>query len=1347
MIKKCLVILFAMLGVITHANANIKISPEAADSAIREIFSQEKDKASALATFKANLQADGGISALSIWKVCAAGGLDYDKNAADKTKCKQLQKKLLKEGSVTYFEVCGKDKGKSKGTEYCVDDFFTNKFIGGTQVQMSTAIALAQEYARIKDKDDSVTCSSAYREVGNDEAIKCASKNRNAFYEFVFDDVKETSDDTIRKSSQTAVCKMYGVESVEPICDSANGRCIGGVCKADAQTCPKINESLQKFGLSSKFVNGKCSVNYERLTDKKQLKTAFGIDNFAFCKGMGIQVGNEPAVDKYLKDYVAKQAGISASEVTCDPGFKTYTGQGCNVGMFAARDDVKTCHAKGQQIDFVFDDINELWETYKKGGVQAMSCKVSGGTYAGKRCIGLGKQQCDVLRKSNIATCPQCKAAEWDEATQSCVLPSAADVAALEKGVNISLMVGGAVVGVVVTVATGGAGAAIVLTGIETVGSAMEITSQLQINGMADDFLVESNKCRSASCAERIITQDLQRMSNIANDLLEAESTAIDSELARLAGLLPNNSPLLQKMAGVDGSTLDKNNKGFFDADSWEPEQVWRAVGVALQLASVAASVGKWVVGKTGMLAKRMPQATEALASKTRALVKVEKVGGALDATKVGLNSVDNVDDALKMANKVGGGIYDAAYFSKSASAVDDIFKNTDNLVQIKRADISGSTLRDIMRKAQQQGFECIDCAGDILKFSKKSGTVADTGADISNTARKVVNNVDNAPSASVANKVVDTATDAATKADDAAKAASSWADDLASIGVKEVDGVYTDIKTGKELTEAQVLNRIPSSLNDELAEIGIRQVDRGKYGTRYIDTATGQSVSSDEVVKRIGNMSSDSAARKGANTAANVGADAKSTTKNVTNNASNAGANTTSTTKNVTNNTSNAGANTTSTTKNATNNTSNAGNTVTTTNNTTGRFSEVPTYDEMVDSIYERFALPGQTKADFVKQFKDKNDFYDKAMQMTKASYDDELDMINSALKPLEEKGAKDLYKTAKEVSANKQAVNFTEEERQLINEYLNLQSIKAHVETGKANALNIIYNSAHDAGNLEKLANDSQKQIARILADNPRLKQNLSNFKNLTKNQQQRLAEDMVNSVAQSRNLKIEKIGFLDDTNLSTGFYRASDNGIYLNLKRIEDGDDLMDVINHELTHTMQNQVPKESIYGESISRQGWESYVSRHDYKVAAQVTPEGQIDTTKRLAGRDMLYDAYRNNPLEREAWVMGSNGKYLERADAYSKYRQIEKDMPLLQNQRKALDDAWEKVKVASDKYNQLNDVRSGATQTQVEAARKTYLEANAEYLRLEDSLSDLSQDIENGVNPLERYQKIYEGQM
>ena len=81
--------------------------------------------------------------------------------------------------------------------------------------------------------------------------------------------------------------------------------------------------------------------------------------------------------------------------------------------------------------------------------------------------------------------------------------------------------------------------------------------------------------------------------------------------------MLPNDSQLLIDIIGGDSLT-DANQKSLFDADSWEPEQIWRAVGITLQMTSIFASVGKWVLKSTGILAKDLPETTIKITSKAK---------------------------------------------------------------------------------------------------------------------------------------------------------------------------------------------------------------------------------------------------------------------------------------------------------------------------------------------------------------------------------------------------------------------------------------------------------------------------------------------------------------------------------------------------------------------------------------------------------------------------------------------------------------------------------------------------------------------------------------------------------
>ena len=620
--KRIVMILLSIFS-IAPCLANIHITPDAVVSVVQEFVHSDKVN-SVIGEYNNQLkQSNGtGISAQALWDVCAIAGWDIKKSDG-KSQCEKFVNALVRRSTIKFFHACAKEN-KGKAGYICVDDFFTNKIYGGTQVNLTPGQTLAKEYARLKHNDSTVQCRNKFDPGTLDDTLMCTSHNKNAYYEFVFDDLEEPKDQTIKNSIQSAICRMYDAKPTTAGCAgggtnvSGAATCWSASCAADSAKCAQINQSMAKFGYSATYKNNKCEINFNNINDKSKLKTAYGIDNFVFCHG--IQVANAPNVETYLKQYIAERAGVSASTVKCDSGFNTYTGTGCaRNGITDFKDDIKTCRVGNNQIDFVFDDINEKWKKTVKGGVQGMSCVVSGGTYSGKRCIGLGEQQCNVLRQSNLKECPECKAAIWDKETESCILPSSKSAQNLQKGVNIGLIVGGAVVGVVITVATAGTATAavagtataaaaatktaIVLTAIETVGAGIELGAQLQIDAMADDFLVKSNKCKTATCAKKMLAENLQRMANVQNDMTDAEADAVDTEMARLANLIPDDDEIWATML-VNGTDMADNKLGFFDTDSWEPEQVWRAVGIGLQLASVITGITKWAISKSSRVVK-----------------------------------------------------------------------------------------------------------------------------------------------------------------------------------------------------------------------------------------------------------------------------------------------------------------------------------------------------------------------------------------------------------------------------------------------------------------------------------------------------------------------------------------------------------------------------------------------------------------------------------------------------------------------------------------------------------------------------------------------------------------------
>lgn len=628
------------LFLITPCLADIHINPSTVESVVKEFVPADK-VVSVISEYNNQIkQSNGtGISAQKLWNICAIAGWDI-KKPNGKSQCQKFVNELVRKSSIKFYPACDKQY-KGKPGYICVDDFFTNKFYGGTQVNLTPALTLAKEYIRIKHNDNSAQCTTTNpREItiimgATDYGVQCTSHNQNTYYEFIFDDVKEPTDQTIKNSIQNAICRMYDAKPTTAGCAgggtnvSGTATCWEPSCAADSAKCAKINQSMAKFGYTAEYKNGKCEINFNTISKQEDLKTAYGIDNFVFCHG--IQVANTPNVESYLKQYVAERAGVSETSVKCNSGFNTYTGTGCTRdGTTDFKDDIKTCRVDNNQIDFVFDDINEKWKKTAQGGVQGMSCIVTGGTFSGKRCIGLGEQQCNILRQSNLTECPECRAAKWDDETQTCVLPSSASAQNLQRGINITMIVGGAIVGIVITVATVGTAtaavagtaaatkSAIAFTAIETVGAGIEVAAQLEIDAMADDFLVESNKCKDATCAKEMLSQNLQRMANVQNDMTDAEVDAVDSEMARLANLIPDDDEIWATIL-VNGTDMTDNKAGFWE--SWEPEQVWRAVGIGLQLASLITGITKWAISKSSRIAK----STAAIKQKfTRAIQSID---------------------------------------------------------------------------------------------------------------------------------------------------------------------------------------------------------------------------------------------------------------------------------------------------------------------------------------------------------------------------------------------------------------------------------------------------------------------------------------------------------------------------------------------------------------------------------------------------------------------------------------------------------------------------------------------------------------------------------------------------
>ncbi len=496
---------------------------------------------------------------------------------------------------IKYFAVCEKDKGKSGGKEHCIDEPFN-----WTNVQMLQATALAAEYALVKNSHN-VVCENEYRKSGNDDWFSCTSTDNQHFYEFKFDDVAESIDADIQNNLYKALCQSLYDGSTNP----NNGHyCI----LSDPAKQQALKQSAKKFGISVQTDKNGITFNSTRQTSYTTRKID-NVDPFAFYSG-DIQIRANGQMIDAIYEYIALQlAPRDIKTFTCNRNPFQVTNKIDDRKTKGTSDDVLTCYIDGTAIDFVFDDMSELSETLSRGGYSNLNCISVDGTYNGYECMYVGETQCKRIQKLSATTMPADKLPFWDDVHQECQLPAAADAIAYQRNINMGVMIGGVIVGVVVTVATGGTAApALALLAVETVGGVIEIAATQEIYNAIDEFLENSQKCKNAACAQEMLRNNLQRISNMTFDMTDAQINGIDAELARLANLIPADSDFYQKIA-ENGTSTANNSLGFFDADSWEPEQVWRAVGITLQLTSLITGIGKWVVGKVN----KLPRTTRAI--------------------------------------------------------------------------------------------------------------------------------------------------------------------------------------------------------------------------------------------------------------------------------------------------------------------------------------------------------------------------------------------------------------------------------------------------------------------------------------------------------------------------------------------------------------------------------------------------------------------------------------------------------------------------------------------------------------------------------------------------------------
>jgi len=472
----------------------------------------------------------------------------------------------VRRSGLRFYEVCGIDKDKSGGQEYCIENVF-NK----TNVQMLQAIGLAKEYALVRN-GHTIECSEEYRNVGRvdiDEYIKCTSTDGRIFYEFLFDDIKESVDNRIKYDTFVGVCvHIHGGTRHQ----SRQFGCITN------KPCDALDKSFQNFGYNARSMQygtrTHCELVDNRINNESELKTAFGIDNFKFYNGM--QVRGNVQVVALLKRYAQTRTNVTSFR--CNDGFTWYYGRS---SIRNPRDDILTCWVNNQQVDFVFDDLSEAWNHIVRGGMSGMECIADNGQYDGKKCWGLNQEQCRRMDAELTSKIPGSGGTRWDEGLQTCVLRDATKAANINKAIEVGTQVAVVAGTTVVIIMSGGtAGAAVgILVAIESAGFVTEQTANIVASRAGDEFLSHSTQCKTATCAERILNEQLRRVSNLSDSFDEAQIQVIDNELARLINLLPENAKIYQDTLAA--------NKADLSWTDMEPVQIIANIGLVMQFAGL----------------------------------------------------------------------------------------------------------------------------------------------------------------------------------------------------------------------------------------------------------------------------------------------------------------------------------------------------------------------------------------------------------------------------------------------------------------------------------------------------------------------------------------------------------------------------------------------------------------------------------------------------------------------------------------------------------------------------------------------------------------------------------------
>ena len=563
--KRFLIAFFVVLVVNgAYAENYVIFKSDVVEKAINQLVASE-NRQSAADEYQKNMdQTNGKISVTGLYKVCIAAGFNIQSNdgyslcrnflnfminetesmgvgiASQKNCANQFNGVWTISSDGTTYQCVGRDgyelvykRSCSGAGGECIKQF------ADLQTQGSNGREFINAYGKLHGLN--LTCHSVIETrrsittpLGQDY-IKCSAGGQA--YEFEFDDLNQTPGDKSSRSENTAICELYGgqmvntgdkiTESIWQSCDISSELCNGAV-----------HDLAMRTGHTVQY-QGYCRLSREIETiSAAELNQIDGIDSRIFYNA-GAQMRMDtakPMVEEYLRTQFPNETYVVCAA----------TPKELNQGLGIDIDYVISCTVGTQQVDFVFDDLSESFDSDAMTGMEAMQCIINGGTFKGETCRGPTKEECEKL-DSVLRAKGDDKGARYDDDARACILGNAEST--YKRDVAIGYITGAVVIvgGALVTIGTGGAAGPVVVNGVAmlagdiAINYAMDANHQRLTNKAAKkfvDFVTDADACTTEQCALDVLEKHYATLSGVMSDLNTEDQAVVDATIDRLIGLI-----------------------------------------------------------------------------------------------------------------------------------------------------------------------------------------------------------------------------------------------------------------------------------------------------------------------------------------------------------------------------------------------------------------------------------------------------------------------------------------------------------------------------------------------------------------------------------------------------------------------------------------------------------------------------------------------------------------------------------------------------------------------------------------------------------------------------------------